>query len=69
VYHLLFLYGFLLKWDLLKDNVYFEHLLIGAEGAQTPPKMLPHFHRAWAGSKKLFKVLRAHLTPKEESGL
>ncbi|MBT2681936.1 hypothetical protein J7E38_23530 [Bacillus sp. ISL-35] len=27
-------------------------LLIVVEGAKTPPKMLPHFHRAWAGSKK-----------------
>jgi hypothetical protein len=26
--------------------------LIEVEGAQTPPKMLTHFHRAWANSKK-----------------
>jgi len=35
-----------------------EFLLIGVEGAKTPPKMLTHFHRAWADSRKLFKVLR-----------
>jgi len=32
-----------------KDNVhkpFIENLLIGVEGAQTPPKMLQHIHRA-----------------------
>jgi len=30
------------------------------EGAKTPPKMLTHFHRAWAGSRKPINVLREH---------
>jgi hypothetical protein len=38
-----------------------ETLLIGVEGAQTPPKMLTHFHRAWAGSRKKINVLWAQL--------
>ena len=36
----------------------FKKLLIGVEGAQTPPKMLTHFPRAWAHSGELFSVLR-----------
>ena len=32
-------------------------MLIGAEGTKTPPKMLTHFHRAWANSLKQFSVL------------
>jgi hypothetical protein len=43
-----------------------ENLLIGVEGAKTPPKMLTHFHRAWAGSRELFKVLRAQRQPLEK---
>jgi hypothetical protein len=35
----------------LKVIVDFLALLIGVEGAKTPPKMLTHFHRAWADSK------------------
>ncbi|WP_170169214.1 hypothetical protein [Mesobacillus subterraneus] len=31
---------------------------IVAEGTETPPKMLTHFHRAWAGSRKSLNVLR-----------
>ncbi|MEH7884704.1 hypothetical protein V7654_10320 [Bacillus sp. JJ1609] len=31
---------------------------IGVEGAKTSPKMLTHFHRAWANSMKQFSVLR-----------
>jgi len=30
-----------------------QNRLIEVEGAKTPPKMLTHFHRAWAGSREL----------------
>ncbi|MBB6443507.1 hypothetical protein HNR53_000095 [Bacillus benzoevorans] len=29
--------------------------MIGVEGTKTPPKMLAHFHRAWADSRKLIQ--------------
>jgi hypothetical protein len=38
--------------------LYFEILLIVVEGAKTPPKMLTHFHRAWASSRMPINVLR-----------
>jgi hypothetical protein len=47
-----------------KDTVHrsvIETLLIGVEGAKTPPKMLTHFHRAWADSRKPINVLWAQL--------
>ncbi|MEH7442886.1 hypothetical protein V7201_11330 [Bacillus sp. JJ1122] len=43
----------------------FNPLLIVVEGAKTPPKMLTHFHRVWADSRKLFSVLRASPSPEE----
>jgi hypothetical protein len=45
--------GFFIYKALLKLKVDFYSLLIVVEGAKTPPKMLTHFHRAWAGSGKL----------------
>jgi hypothetical protein len=42
----------------LKANVVCKALFIAVEGAQTPPKMLTHFHRAWADSRMQFNVLR-----------
>ncbi|MEH7441001.1 hypothetical protein V7201_01585 [Bacillus sp. JJ1122] len=38
--------------------------MIVVEGTKTPPKMLTHFHRAWAGSRKQINVLRAQRQPR-----
>jgi hypothetical protein len=37
----------------VKAQCWFLTLLIVVEGEKTPPKMLTHFHRAWADSRKL----------------
>ena len=42
-------------------HVKFRSPVDWVEGAQTPPKMLTHFHRAWAGSRKSINVLRDEL--------
>jgi hypothetical protein len=43
----------LLEYIIKAMTLILEALLTFVPGAQTPPKMLTHFHRAWAGSGKL----------------
>ena len=53
-----YLYTSILKNMGGNTNLFFKTLLIGVKGAQTPPKMLTHFPRAWVFSGEQFNVLR-----------